>query len=173
LVVVLAIAGILVALAYSSSRSLVTQTKVSQVREEHRSIARALSNYMIDHSTTPDSLRFLATSPSYISTLPSDPFLPKAKSGYLFLASRNPDMPSVLVSAGPDGDYDLPAALMRFVDVGTLAPPVRRSVSALTGGAEPPSSFSQTDLAILTTYLYLGAYDPNHGPDGDIVTLVR
>jgi type II secretory pathway pseudopilin PulG len=181
LTIVLLIALILLALAYVMTRPAMLNTKVSRVQEDHRAIARALSNYLIDHGAAPPALRFLQGTNQYMTYAPRDPFQGSAGS-YLYISSPSPELPSLLISPGPDGMFNVPVELLRFADSSMLAPSFRNQLSSGPGAAamrlagrsrEEARFVTDSDLAILSTYLYLGAYDRTKGSGGDIITLVH
>jgi len=177
LLVVLAIAFILVGMLFFSSRSVMTRTKVSRVKEEHRILARAIQNYTLDYSQLPPRLESLTHPTVYMAQLPNDPFNAQ-RDGYLYLNCPAIDVTGIIISPGPDGDFDLPPALWRYVTnknttSGTVIPTVR----ALAGtdevtnrGREP---MAEADSATLATYLLLGQYSAEKGNDGDIITVLR
>lgn len=189
LTTVLAVVFVLALLAFISSRSLVERTRVSRVREEHRLLARALQNYNVDYAEFPDrqaGLNVLLRPTAYLGELPHDPFQDDAGT-YVYLRISGSEGGCVLISPGPDGDFDLPAELWaladtRQVDAARLPAGLRMAGSAgsLARLAPEPSSPSggtapvtEAQLAVLRTYIRLAQYDPDKGPDGDIVTFLH
>lgn len=202
LAVVMTIAIVLVGLAVFSTGSLVMRTKVSKVQEEHRVVARALQNYQLDYADFPgvrQGLASLVRPTAYLASLPDDPFQDNGGT-YLYLQPQLHDTGAFLISPGPDGDFDLPPELWAFTNHQDIAAdlipaPVMASLSMkedgrlgpLAGGylpgvpqagegnqsSSPPVLMNATERAILSTYLRLGAYHPDKGNDGDIITSLR
>lgn len=186
LAVVLVISFILIGLALFSVQGLLARTKVSRVREDHRAVSRALQNYLLDYSSLPPAKNGLATltrPTAYLGAVPRDPFQAR-NGGYLYLAPDSHEIAAVIISPGPDGDFDLPEELWRFAstkDIDKNLLPVRQSKmnSFASPGAElafpqfRSSGITEAEAAILSTYLRLGRYDSLKGEDGDIVTVIR
>ncbi len=192
LTVVIAIAAILFILAVYSIQSLISNTKVSRVKEEHRSITRALQNYIMDYSSVPSSKQgFLPlTQPTaYLGDVPKDPF--QENSGtYLYLVPDETSLAAVVISPGPDGDFDLPPELWEYTSTQAVsrklvpqavrARQMNQMLSQQTPDGLPSNGYSprggkrmsETEEAILSTYLKLGQYDQEKGPNGDIITLI-
>lgn len=123
LMVVVTIAVILFVAAIYSSGSILTRTKVSRVKEDHRVVMRALQNYSVDNSGFPPTVAGLASlvRPStYLGVLPTDPFQRRQGATYLYIKPDSRDIAAVLVSPGPDGDFDLPMELWQFVNLSTI-----------------------------------------------------
>lgn len=183
LAVVCAIAAILVALGVLSIRSVVSRTKVSRVLEDQRAIARAIQNYTLDHGALPSAsqgLHTLTKPTAYLGSVPVDPFQPK-NAGYLYLVPPSGEIAALVISPGPDGDFDLPGELYRFADdrqvraarpLAASLPDVRLDLPE-PSNTNSPGRISETDAAILSTYLRLGRYDAAKGDDGDIITIIR
>lgn len=182
LTIVLLIGLIIVGVGWMMTRPAVTQTKLSRVREDHRALARALSNYQIDYASKPQDLATLRSHDSYLGSTPLDPFQ-RNRGGYVYVPSLYPDMPALLISAGPDGDFDLPPELLRIADI-TMAspdmfPPSRgtngsSAMSDSSGQAAEAGSLSQeAALGIISAYLYLGSFNAERGNDGDVITIVH
>lgn len=186
LTTVLTVVFILALMAFYSSRALVERTKVGRVREEHRLLARALQNYNVDYADFPDStigLEVLVRPTAYMGSVPQDPFQPGGGT-YVYLRCKAVEGGCVLISPGPDGDFDLPTELWSLADTSHIAasqlPPGARftdrsmaSFAGTTGPAPAPKPVSEAQLAVLRTYMRLAQYDPEKGPDGDIITFVR
>ncbi len=190
LAVVVAIGVVVFAVMLYSSRGLITQTKVSRVQEEHRAITRALQNYALDYSALPGAKQGLASlsrPTAYLGSVPEDPF--QDHGTYLYLSPPSGELVSLVISPGPDGDFDLPQELWRFTNVGSVdrervpVTVLRSELEELTVSAaamaehDPEDTLrqpmSEAEAAILSTYLQLGSYDPAKGEDGDIITVVR
>ena len=186
LTTVMVVIFILGLLAFFSSRALVERTKVSRVREEHRLLARALQNYNVDYSDYPDStrgLQVLLRPTAYLGGVPQDPFQPDG-GGYIYLRCKAAEGGCVLISPGPDGDFDLPTELWQLADTSHIAPSqlppgaalASRSMAAFAGKDPiPPSArpASEAQLAVLRTYIRLAQYDAEKGQDGDIITFLH
>lgn len=185
LAVVVLISVVLIGLALLSTRSLVTRTKVSRVKEEHRALSRALQNYIMDYSFMPapdQGLGVLTRPTAYFGKLPSDPFQ-QGQGTYLYLGPQSNEVAAVLISPGPDGDFDLPPELWRFAARkgvnSDLIPWKPSRLNEMTGmawnakAAPPTYAMDKSDEAILSTYFRLGQYDPEKGEDGDIITMIR
>lgn len=187
ILMVAGIALILAAIGVISVRSLVIRTKVSRVMEEHRLISRAIQNYSLDRGEVPTELTSLTQPTAYLGTVPFDPFQ-KVPVTYLYIPSPALNMPSILISPGPNGLYDLPAELWPYVTSKVpyaLIPPqalslsmLHASMSAPEGENEPAAEreqrrMSETDRAILSLYLNSFQYNPARGDQGDIITLVH
>lgn len=115
LMVVILVVTVLVVLGAISASAVMVRTKYHRVKEDHRTISRALDNYQMDTSTLPGNalgLRALERRATYISRLPHDPFaIDSVGWNYVYLQPPIPGIAYVLVSPGPDGDFDLPAEL--------------------------------------------------------------
>ncbi len=93
LLIVVAIIGILAAIAVPNFLNAQTRSKIAKVQSEHRNISTAMESYMIDWNSYPgdhdldnymnneDGLFHLTTPIAYLGTLPIDPFLKKYKEG--------------------------------------------------------------------------------------------
>ncbi len=177
LMLVLAIAAILSIFFVYSSRSLVVRTKISRVKEEQRQLARAIQNYQIDYSTLPDvesGLQVLAQSHRYVSELPKDPFQ-KAQGTYAYLTGSFTDGVAVIISPGPDGDVDVPAALRPYVsfkgfDIGMVMPVSTSSMTAF--GSDPEEATKEYLKFILADYIESQQYDPAKGGSGDLLLVI-
>lgn len=177
---VAAISIVLIVLAVISTQNLVVRTKVSRVREDQRIVARALQNYSMDHAVLPPpaaGLRSLVQPTAYLGSLPRDPF--QGDTGtYLYLSTGTTSMASVIVSPGPDGDFDIPPGLWPFASLVNvdkkLLPPQYQSFgmagmmpfnAQLSSSAQP-----ERDSALLEAYIDLKQYNAARGLDGDIIT---
>lgn len=170
LVVVIAVGAVLVLLLLAATRSVVIETKVNRVREEHRQLALALSRYALDYGAPPTAdlgLDALARGSRATIGLPMDPFrtggatyaylpLPKSEGGgYL------------LISPGPDGAFDIPEVLLPLV----WGIP---STEGLRGPGDPAPPDDEAIAAALQQYLSLHQYDSARSvPSGDVITFVR
>ena len=118
--IVITEAAVLAALAIFSTSSLILRTKFSRVQEDHRVLTRALENYMMDYSELPASregLESLERPTAYVGAVPGDPFHRGDRTDYLYLRPDLPGIAFVLVSTGPDGDYDIPNILRAYTDL--------------------------------------------------------
>lgn len=188
LMVVVLITLILAGLAFLSTSSLLTKTKTSRVFEDQRIVCRAIENYIMDYNAEPPTktgLTALTHPAAYLGNVPRDPFQ-KNQGGYLYLAPANNKIACLIISPGPDGDFDLPDPLWRFAslkDVSLdLVPFHHRKTSARAMSNSPQSNtffpsfknkITPTEEGILSTYIELGGYHPEKGEDGDIITVVR
>jgi prepilin-type N-terminal cleavage/methylation domain-containing protein len=87
LLIVVAIIAILAAIAVPNFLEAQTRSKVSRVKADQRSIATAAEAYAVDYNKYPpnravpqyrmDDVQFFTTPVAYISSLPSDPFIPR------------------------------------------------------------------------------------------------
>lgn len=179
LVVVMMVAILLAALCFVSTRTVVLRTKFSRVKEEHRMLAHALSKYQLDYSALPSSaqgLDVLASSQNaQWGRLPRDPFRTN-DGGYVYIYTGNPDTGYLLISPGPDGDYDLPAELLALLPAARaeqVAPLSQETPIVVGGSTSVPEGTALVDL--IREYVTHGQYDParKKTEDGDIVTLVR
>ncbi|MCB2154647.1 type II secretion system protein GspG [bacterium] len=120
LMIVISVAAVLAALAIFSTGTLVMRTKYSRVQEDHRVLTRALENYMMDYSNLPDStggLDSLERPTAYMAQIPGDPFHRGEKANYQYMRLDIPGIAFVLVSTGPDGDYDIPNELRGYTSL--------------------------------------------------------
>ena len=150
LVVVVTIIALLAVGAWVSSRYLVVTSKVARVKEEEKTLMRALSNYEIDYSTLPDDeigLNALNAPTAYLASLPRDPFAPD-RGTYRYIANPFSEFRYILISPGPDGEYDLdpvslagpwgslirtPEAQRTSKRIAGAIPTIRRTVSTAPG----------------------------------------
>ncbi|MEQ8822041.1 MAG: hypothetical protein RLY93_17535 [Sumerlaeia bacterium] len=133
LAVVVTVAAVLAVLAVFSTGALVNRTKYSKVKEDHRVLTRALENYRMDYSALPGDvhLESLERPTAYIGSLPEDPFASQpGNASYVYLRPKIPGVAFVLISQGPDGDYDLPRDLAEAIGL----VPARPGVGSLGGG---------------------------------------
>ncbi len=196
--VVVTITIILAGLAVYSAQNLYTRTKVSRAREDQRALSRALQNYALDYSILPSyrqGFSALTHPTAYLGSVPSDPFQ-NGSGTYLYLIPDSQEISAIIISPGPDGDFDLPTELWRLAagqDINQGLVPVRESRRMTTVGAlligtadgqvstssdaiavqSPDERFTDAETAILSTYLKLGGYSPEKGSDGDIFTVIR
>lgn len=179
LAVVIAVAVVLAVLAFVSSREVLNRTKIARIKEDHRQIARAMVEYRVTNSELPTAESGLTVleKPSFLNRLPIDPFR-KDGGAYVYVSTGNPEDGYLLISAGPDGRFDLPVGLRRFAQ--GLPPPeetTSQTLAAMSTGPLPSPSKTLTpeEQALLDDYLESAAYDPaRHGTEaGDIITVVR
>jgi len=101
LLIVVAIIGILAAIAVPNFLNAQIRAKIARVQSDHKSLATALGSYQIDNNSYPgdhdldnymggeNGLFRLTTPVSYMSSLPADPFVEKKLQGTLHLGSSN------------------------------------------------------------------------------------
>ncbi|MFH1744015.1 MAG: prepilin-type N-terminal cleavage/methylation domain-containing protein [bacterium] len=101
LLIVVAIIGILAAIAVPNFMNARVRAKVAKVQSDHNSLGKALAMYMLDNNSYPgdhdldnymngECGEFRLTSPiSYMASLPSDPFVEKSLGAMLGLGSSN------------------------------------------------------------------------------------
>jgi type II secretory pathway pseudopilin PulG len=201
LLVVFLIATVLAGLAFMGSMNILHRAKHQRVLEEHRIISRALQNYKLDHGDVPapqQGLLPLLRPTVYLGSVPKDPFQAVPDATYLYLVPNTRDIAAVLISPGPDGKFNLPEELWdfagtEFVDEHLVPPMVRARVTQrrigsfrpdnpeYPGTATPitdgesnrpvPATMSESQVAILMTYIRLAQYSPDSGTDGDIITV--
>lgn len=98
LLIVVAIIGILAAIAVPNFLNAQTRAKVARVQSDHNALINALEQYRIDNNTFPGDHdlndyntqygEFRLTTPvAYVSSLPSDPFL--VKKGITMFGTEN------------------------------------------------------------------------------------
>lgn len=120
LLIVVAIIAILAAIALPNFLEAQTRAKIARVKSDQRTMATALEAYRVDNNGYPDffpRLQKLTTPVSYLSSLPSDPFMvgrgfpgptpPPFVRTYRY-GAMPPENSSryVLSSPGPDTDAD-------------------------------------------------------------------
>ena len=104
--IMIAIVGILAAIAVPNFLNAQQRAKVSRVQADIRSISTAIGAYEIDNGQFPSSLSGITTPIAYMSSLPGDPFAPPGGSvGYQYMAAGES---FVIVSYGPDAILDTP-----------------------------------------------------------------
>lgn len=101
LLIVVAIIGILAAIAVPNFLNAQIRAKIARVQSDHKSLSTALESYMVDHSRYPGDhdldeymggqhgLFDLTTPVSYMASLPSDPFVVKKLAGMGNLGNTN------------------------------------------------------------------------------------
>ncbi len=101
LLIVVAIIGILAAIAVPNFLNAQIRAKIARVESDHKSLATALGAYQIDNNSFPgdhdldnymngERGLFRLTSPvSYMASLPADPFVEKKLKGTLHLGDAN------------------------------------------------------------------------------------
>ncbi len=101
LLIVVAIIGILAAIAVPNFLNAQIRSKLAKVQADHKAISTALEAYFIDQNSYPgdhdldrymageDGLFHLTTPISYMSSLPTDPFVVKKLGGMLNLGTSN------------------------------------------------------------------------------------
>ncbi len=101
LLIVVAIIGILAAIAVPNFLNAQMRAKIAKVESDHKSLSTALESYMLDQNNYPgdhdldnymggERGLFRLTSPvSYMSALPSDPFVEKKLAAILSLGNSN------------------------------------------------------------------------------------
>jgi prepilin-type N-terminal cleavage/methylation domain-containing protein len=128
LLIVVSIIAILASIAVPNFLEAQVRAKVSRVKAEHAVIALALETYHVDNNRYPETnvktrwerFQMLTTPIAYITTVPTDPFLPKGdwqednfvdwgpRHGYYKMACTPLTNPSrfAISSNGPDLDED-------------------------------------------------------------------
>ncbi len=95
LLIVVAIIGILAAIAVPNFLNAQARAKISRVHSDQRSIAQALEMYHLDNNSYIQTMGgasefYLLTTPTqYMASVPPDVFLPSTRSNGIF--TRNPD----------------------------------------------------------------------------------
>lgn len=174
LVVVICVAALLAVLMTYSMKNLSVRTRVSRVKEEHRQLAASISRYQLDHNHIPSTMQGLEVLRRRTSSdLPKDPFRSGRQLNYAYVSLGDPSHGYLLVSAGPDGKFDIPDALLPFT-WGMEAP---ASGGAPTGGAPRPHPIvlTEEDYDAFRAYLHSFQYDPmEEDVSGrDIITFIR
>jgi type II secretory pathway pseudopilin PulG len=170
LVIVIAVGAILVLLLLVSTRTVLVQTKVNRVREEHRQLALALSRYSLDYGTAPGAdlgLDALVRGSRGRAALPEDPFQAGGRTYAYLPVPKSAGGGYLLISPGPDGEFDIPDALLPFC----WGVP---GAEALRGPDHPPPS--PTTAFTGAMQLYLGQHQfeaAREGEAGDVITYVR
>ncbi len=128
LLIVVAIIGILAAIAVPNFLNAQTRSKISRVQADQRSVTTALEQYRLDHNSYPPDatnrrpvgLYMLTTPVSYIQTIPIDPFMSiedmalpidATPNGPFFAMGTDTELENrvgtyALAAAGPDNDDD-------------------------------------------------------------------
>ncbi len=128
LLIVVAIIGILAAIAVPNFLNAQTRSKISRVMADERSVSIAVEQYRLDHNSYPPDATnrfpvglYMLTSPvAYIQTVPIDPFLSiidkglpidQTPNGPFFAMGTDTESPQkvgtyALAAAGPDHDDD-------------------------------------------------------------------
>ncbi|MFH1739212.1 MAG: prepilin-type N-terminal cleavage/methylation domain-containing protein [bacterium] len=128
LLIVVAIIGILAAIAVPNFLNAQTRAKISRIQADQKSVSTALEQYRLDHNSYPPDATnrypvglYLLTSPvAYIQTIPRDPFLSiedkslpidQTPNGPFFAMGTDTELPNrvgtyALAAAGPDHDDD-------------------------------------------------------------------
>lgn len=162
--IVLTVTLILSVIFIYSTSHLVVKTKIERVKEEHRVLSRALQNYRMDYNDYPSQIFSLNAPTAYLSSIPSDPFLPQVGDPtYKYYFKPAEDCDFVIVSAGPDHDLDLETLVEKYM--------LNASSSSL-GDGNAAATRNDIMKAILPIYLATKVYDPTNGvvSDGDIIT---
>jgi len=103
LLIVVAIIGILAAIAVPNFLNAQMRAKIARVQSDHKSLSTALGAYQIDYNSFPgdhdldqymgpgaqNGLFRLTTPVSYMTSLPADPFVEKKLQGTLGLGNSN------------------------------------------------------------------------------------
>lgn len=94
LLIVVAIIAILAAIAVPNFLEAQTRSKVSRLKSDFRSLATAIEAYAVDNNGKYSmarsskwikwSLKKITTPVAYITTLPSDPFIPAAQGSFIY-----------------------------------------------------------------------------------------
>ncbi|MFH1744443.1 MAG: prepilin-type N-terminal cleavage/methylation domain-containing protein [bacterium] len=97
LLIVVAIIGILAAIAVPNFQRARLRSMVTRVRADLRNTAEAMEMYFLDNGKYIPSLggaselQFLTTPVAYLPSVPIDVFLPNVKAPFMGIYSRNPD----------------------------------------------------------------------------------
>jgi len=168
LLVVLVVSSILMALFVVTAQYLMTSSRVSRVKEEHRVLTRALQNYESDFGTAPSTqlgLRALCAPVAYMVQVPADPFSLRQNNRYSYVRLPGESSRWLIVSEGPDCRTDVLNAFG-----------LRQRGGALVGGRtdDRPDTLSLPTEAIETILARL-TYDPTNGlvSAGDIITFAH
>ncbi len=128
LLIVVAIIGILAAIAVPNFLNAQTRAKISRVKADQRSVSNAVEQYRLDNNSYPPDATnrrpvglYMLTSPvSYLPTIPMDPFLKienlrapvdQTTMGPFFAMGTDTELDNsvgtyALAAAGPDNDDD-------------------------------------------------------------------
>lgn len=162
LLIVVAIIAILAAIAVPNFLEAQTRSKVSRVKNDHRTMATALEAYFVDNNRYPpdqdnnpfnpneNGFYYLTTPVSYITSFPADPF-----SDQRFDDSNNSRVAPFYVMASGSNNSDLTSIRAQCYTLISIGPDRR------------DSSSGQDDFPVATNY---NVYDPTNGSvsDGDI-----
>jgi len=106
LLIVVAIIGILAAIAIPNFLGARTKAKVSRAFADMRTIGTALETYMLDNgeypASTDSAIPTSAVQPEYMSTVPTDPFDPNKGQFRYYTTPTDTATAWLLVSNGPD-----------------------------------------------------------------------
>lgn len=159
LLIVVAVIAILAGIAIPNFVRAGNKTKISRVFADFRNIGEALEAYAMDNVEYPsENDGFDALVPSYVTSIPEDPFSDATYRYYTDAAADEPGSAWLLVSHGPDGAEDVTdgAAGFSWADADR--------VSGQLGGPDAPRDADDGDL-----YGYGlgegadGWYDPEDG----------
>lgn len=166
MLVVIAVFAILAAVLVISSTQVMVNTRVSRVKQEQNTLANACRRFRMDYQNLPNGLELLSANARYIEKAPSDPFLPDAKTPYVYYTY--PNIPgeqqrfAIIVSRGPDGDVD-------------FSPNIAASAGAGSGGGiAGPDVDSAEFRNRLSNFITSSSYDPTNGArsGGDIIYVI-
>jgi len=188
LLIVVAIVGILAAIAIPNFLMAQTRAKVSRAQSDMRVIAGALSTYRVDHNRLPDSwpagvnrydflsrMQALSTPVDYLTSLPEDPFNHWYTTGTVYHNLSEMDGGTAYCygrgdKAGPYGTLDLGQVYMMLAGAGpdnTLG-----QVHYYPGTQKHGLGPADCPICdpVLADLLRVTVYDPTNGTisDGDI-----
>lgn len=108
-VVMVAIVGLLAAIAVPNFLNAQVRAKIARTQAEVRMISIGLESYRIDNGVYPPSLNNLTTPIAYLSQVPSDPFLEESERYGYRVGTATYEY--LVLSVGPDEKADSPSDL--------------------------------------------------------------
>jgi len=168
LLVVLVVASVLTAFFVVTAQYLMTSSRVSRVKEEHRVLTRALQNYESDYGGVPNTrmgLHALCAPVAYMVQIPIDPFSPRQNQEYAYVRLPGEESRWLIISEGPDHRNDVLNAFG-----------LKQRGGAIVGGqADDRADTLSLPTEEVQSLLVRLTYDPTNGlvSGGDIITLAR
>jgi len=165
LVIVALVFAVLASLFAFSSQQVLNKAQVTRVYHDQRVVAEALIDFQSNKSKLPSTAEGLEDIP-LLTTQPKDPFSNKKNQVYQYYRYQPKAMGPqhwLIISAGPDGDYDFDLGLLLgnqlivsvMIDPSTDLPTIKEREPLLTAMSYDPTNGTSSNGDIIRADFFL------------------